>query len=122
MEKVDPESPSHGDVPGTAAHTIRKADAVPDEVKSTSSPNQGSSSEPPSASSEVPVPRTVITRVDSKPAHGEVPGTDAYEIRKRDAEPDVLERKSDVAGKLFSATWMPIQRTIDKVQICQHLL
>ena len=101
VEKVDPGSPSRGDVPGTAAHSIRKADAVPDEIKSTTSPSEDSSSELQSASSEVPVPRTVITRVDSKPAHGEVPGTEAYDMRQGDAEPDVMERKGDVAGRLF---------------------
>lgn len=100
VEKIDPGSPSHGDVPGTAAHALRKADAVPDVVKPASSPDQESSSEPRSAtSSEVPIPRTVITRVDSKPAHGEIPGTKAYDMRKGDAEPDILERKGDVAGK-----------------------
>lgn len=32
VEKVDPDQPSHGDVPGTAAFEMRKADAEPDEV------------------------------------------------------------------------------------------
>lgn len=32
VELVDPDTPSHGDVPGTAAHEMRKADAVPDVV------------------------------------------------------------------------------------------
>ncbi len=32
VEKVDPDVPSHGDVPGTYAHELRKADAEPDEV------------------------------------------------------------------------------------------
>lgn len=99
VEKIDPESPSHGDVPGTPAHAIRKADAVTDIIKPASSPEPDSASEPKSASStEVPVPRMVVTRIDSKPAHGEVPGTEAYEIRKGDAEPDVLEKQADVPG------------------------
>lgn len=99
VEKIDPQSPSHGEVPGTPAHAIRNADAVPDVIKPTSSPEADSASEPKSTSStEVPVPRMVVTRIDSKPAHGEVPGTEAYEIRKGDAEPDVLERKADVPG------------------------
>lgn len=33
IEKVDPEHPSHGEVPGTEAHAMRLADAEPDEVK-----------------------------------------------------------------------------------------
>jgi hypothetical protein len=32
VEKVDPEAPSYGDVPGTAAHSLRKADAQPDVI------------------------------------------------------------------------------------------
>ena len=42
VEKIDPESPSHGDVPGTPAHAIRKADAVPDIIKPVSGPGTDS--------------------------------------------------------------------------------
>lgn len=98
VEKIDPKSPSHGDVPGTTAHALRKADAVPDQIKPASSPDpESGDDEPPSSIPDVPVPKTIITRVDSKPAHGEVPGTDAYDMRKGDAEPDILERKGAVA-------------------------
>lgn len=31
-EKLEPEKPSYGDVPGTAAYELRKADAKPDEI------------------------------------------------------------------------------------------
>ena len=98
VEKVDPSTPSHGDVPGTAAHDIRKADAVPDIImhageRSTSSPSFES------RRTNVPIPRTIVTRVDSSPAHGEVPGTDAYRIREADATPDVIEKKKDVPSK-----------------------
>jgi len=31
-EKLEPEKPSYGDVPGTAAYEMRKADAQPDEI------------------------------------------------------------------------------------------
>jgi hypothetical protein len=31
-EKIDPDEPSYGDVPGTAAYEMRKADAIPDEI------------------------------------------------------------------------------------------
>ena len=75
------------------------ADAVPDSVMPASSPKSGSASESQSASSaKMRVPRMVVTRIDSKPAHGEIPGTEAYEIRKEDAVPDVLEKKADVPG------------------------
>ncbi|KIW08671.1 hypothetical protein, variant 2 [Verruconis gallopava] len=32
VEKIDPDVPSYGDVPGTAAYEMRKADAEPDEI------------------------------------------------------------------------------------------
>lgn len=32
VEKVDPDIPSHGEVPGTHAHKIRAADAEPDAI------------------------------------------------------------------------------------------
>lgn len=33
IDKVDPDEPSHGDVEGTFAHDMRKADATPDVVR-----------------------------------------------------------------------------------------
>ena len=32
VQKVEPSTPSHGEIPGTSAHAIRQADARPDEV------------------------------------------------------------------------------------------
>ena len=107
VEKLDTDSPGHGQIPGTTAYKIHKADAVPDEIHKAERSETGSTSEPSSASSEeVPLPTTVITRVDSKPAHGEVPGTEAYDMRKGDAKPDILEQKGDVAGKNPCSSWM----------------
>lgn len=101
VEKVDPESPSHGDVPGTAAYAKRQADAVPDVIlqapESDKAPiveDRGDSISP-----DIPIPTTVITKVDSKPSHGEIPGTDAFDIREGDAKPDVVETKGDVSGE-----------------------
>ncbi|KAI1497374.1 hypothetical protein F5X99DRAFT_421420 [Biscogniauxia marginata] len=37
-----------------------------------------------------PVPRTRVEKVDDEPSYGEVPGTDAYEKRTKDAEPDEI--------------------------------
>jgi hypothetical protein len=38
-----------------------------------------------------PIPVTRVERVDDEPAHGEVPGTDAYNKRTLDAVPDEVE-------------------------------
>jgi len=103
VEKVD-DSTSYGDEPGTSAYRQRSADAIPDVYI------QGSnSSRTPSGhhgqigqardSSTPSVPETIVTRVDDKPAHGEVPGTEAAEIRKQDAKPDKTEIERDVSGR-----------------------
>lgn len=101
VEKVDPTFPSHGDVPGTAAHSKRQADAVPDVILQASEHEEASNSEDrgDGISPDIPIPTTVITKVDSKPSHGEVPGTDAFDMRKGDAEPDIVEKKGDVLGE-----------------------
>ena len=101
VDKVDPLSPSHGDVPGTAAHSKRQADAVPDVIRPASRSSNNSSQQdlPGATSTNVPVPTTVITKVDSKPSHGEVPGTEAHDIRQGDAKPDIVETKGDVPSE-----------------------
>lgn len=38
-----------------------------------------------------PIPITRVERVDDEPAHGEVPGTEAYKMRTQDAVPDEVE-------------------------------
>ncbi|KAL6714082.1 hypothetical protein ACLMJK_008576 [Lecanora helva] len=99
VEKVDPTTPSHGDVPGTAAYSLRKADAVPDAVHSSPTSEGTSSTSGPQGyiTSEIPVPKTVVTKVDSNPSHGEVPGTEAFNLRKGDAKPDVVQKRGDVS-------------------------
>jgi len=121
VEKVT-DTPSHGEVPGTNAYEIRTADAVPDEVAIIPEPNDldakaspispisqrakavsaldkiVSASRPRSGSTpgDLPIPITKVEKVDSEPSHGEVPGTEAFEIRKGDAEPDIVEEVGDV--------------------------
>ena len=98
VEKIDPTSPSHGDIPGTAAHEIRKADAVPDMVLK--APEPGSRSPSPTRSrsrsnstpGDLPIPKTKVTKIAGDPSHGEVPGTLAYKKRLEDAEPDAIEQ------------------------------
>ena len=101
VEKIDPTSPSHGDVPGTAAHAKRQADAVPDVILQAGEHDGAPVADDRSGSisADVPIPTTVITKVDSEPSHGEIPGTDAFDMRKGDAKPDVVEKKGDVSGE-----------------------
>ncbi|KAL3423729.1 hypothetical protein PVAG01_05476 [Phlyctema vagabunda] len=99
VERVD-ESASYGEVPGTTAHEMRSADAVPDMVVRATSPSSRTSSisraRSGSTPGDLPIPITRVEKVDSKPSFGEVPGTDAYEKRKEDAEPDVIEQVADI--------------------------
>lgn len=105
VEKVDPSSPSHGELPGTEAYEKRMADAAPDVVLKAPDPEKMAPAinEPVQSTQHgnVPIPETIISRVDSEPAHGEEPGTEAYKMRRRDATPDAIERVDDVTGKVF---------------------
>lgn len=104
VEKVDPSATSYGDDPGSRAFQHRKTDSVPDLVLKApgdSRRREADEMSPTSSASNMQIPETIITRVDSRPAHGEVEGTEAYEKRRQDAEPDVLEQKDDVRGKLL---------------------
>ncbi len=105
IEKIDPSEASYGEVPGTEAHEKRLADAVPDLVVRTGERSRSSSTRSRAGSTpgDLPIPITKVEKVDSKPSHGEVPGTHAYELRKEDAEPDIVEEVGDAVGKDISA-------------------
>jgi hypothetical protein len=103
VEKIDPDFPSYGEEPKTTGYLQRQMDAVPDVILKTPEPGKkplfSEESESRSRSnSDIPVPETIITRVDSFPAHGEVPGTEAAKKRKLDAAPDIIEKKGDVGA------------------------
>jgi hypothetical protein len=104
VEKVDSSFPSH---------VQHEADAEPDMVvkaRETGSTSAGG------AAGDLPIPTTRVEKVDSIPSHGEVPGTDAYEMRKEDAEPDVEEVAGDAPGK--NRLLISLQRThCDQVRV-----
>ena len=97
VEKVD-NDPSYGDVPGTSAYNMRRADAVPDEVEivpdgqRSRSQSRVNADDVPSGARKMPsVPSLVVEKIDPEERHyGDVPGTAAYEMRKADAEPDEI--------------------------------
>lgn len=91
VERVD-DKPAHGEVPGTAAHSIRTEDASPDEyeVIPESEKVQNGGKAP-------SIPQTVIDKVEpDQPSHGDVEGTVANDLRKADAAPDTVRRAPDV--------------------------
>ncbi|PWY91131.1 hypothetical protein BO70DRAFT_376882 [Aspergillus heteromorphus CBS 117.55] len=81
VEKVDLDQPSHGDVPGTPAYELRKADAVPDVVMTAADSDDTTTSDPIPGSfeTEPSVPETVLSRVDSD---------ESKQPNPSDAEPD----------------------------------
>ena len=91
VEKVDPFTPSYGEVPGTVAYNIRQADAEPDVVMARDDEAGATRASSDSASENVPVPITKLTKADHSPAPADVPGTKAHGKHKQDAEPDVVE-------------------------------
>lgn len=106
VEKVDPESPSHGEVPGTEAYEKRQADAVPD-VVTKASDDLDSVLPPPAADRESPdssasnassqcIPETRLSRVDTITAEDELPSRPrAHQRSPSDAMPDMVETISD---------------------------
>ena len=110
VERVD-DRPAHGEVPGTEAFEQRLSDASPDEVKIIPE-NKDQQDIEASRSDEKfnppggkPIPKTVVEKVNpSEPAHGEVPGTHAYEIRQADSSPDKVVEAPDIAKSDLSGT------------------
>lgn len=103
VERVEPERPSHGDVPGTVAYDQRRADAVPD-VVTTASPDPGPEESPedePTTAETVPettpeIPETIVSEVETS----EQPGPPhAHRRSPSDAVPDVIETVPDAPGK-----------------------
>ncbi len=103
VEKVDPASPSHGEVPGTAAYEKRQADAAPDIVLKASDSHTAPQSFSPSQSAKAAnpgsIPETVITRADSIPSRDEEPGTGANSSRAYNATPTVQQHGQLGEGK-----------------------
>ncbi|KAK3681863.1 hypothetical protein LTR37_020822 [Vermiconidia calcicola] len=117
VERVDDKA-LHGEVPGTPAYELRTRDAVPDEIeivpdtpenrrsrsstiggsrsRATSNLSTGSRPDTPGGS---PVPKTVVEKVDFKPSHGEVEGTEAKQMRMADAMPDEVREAPAETGK-----------------------
>jgi hypothetical protein len=110
VERVD-DTAAHGEVPGTPAYAMRTQDAVPDEVEivpegtrprsGTQSRSRANSAMSASSRPQTPggtrIPKTVVDRVDDKPAYGEVDGTLAKEMRVADAQPDEIRQSSPAA-------------------------
>lgn len=109
VEKVEPDRPSHGDVPGTAAYDQRKADAVPDMVKTAGGfpedddededENENNEDEDEDKSTTMEIPETIVSQVEREtPDQPDQPH--AHRRHPSDAVPDVVETVPDVPGEL----------------------
>ncbi|GAD93390.1 conserved hypothetical protein [Paecilomyces variotii No. 5] len=109
VEKVDPEEPSYGEVPGTEAYERRKADAAPDLVfkadESGSRSNSIDASQQEQKTPPSPVPQTLLSRVDSIPADGTTSAPHAHRRRPSDALPDATETVEDAPVVHYNMVW-----------------
>ncbi|KAL2843490.1 hypothetical protein BJY01DRAFT_248595 [Aspergillus pseudoustus] len=97
VEKVDPDQPSYGDVPGTEAYEKRKADAVPDVVTRTSESASRSASparDENANMSTLPIPETLLSEAESSPDQNTHSSPHAHRRRQSDALPDATETES----------------------------
>ncbi|KAJ5327112.1 hypothetical protein MYU51_008395 [Penicillium brevicompactum] len=116
VEKVDPDQPSHGEVPGTLANEKRLADAVPDVVVKASD-SEGSPTPPalgPTSSkvdvSEQDIPETRLERVETMPTGEDEeagPHPQAHQSSPSDTLPDTVETVPDVS--LSDDPELPVQ-------------
>lgn len=116
VEKVDPDQPSHGAVPGTLANEKRLADAVPDVVVKASD-SEGSPTPPalgptsPNVDvSEQDIPETRLERVETMPTGEDEeagPHPQAHQSSPSDTLPDTVETVPDVS--LSDDPELPVQ-------------
>ena len=102
VEKVDPASPSHGEIPGTVAYEQRQADAAPDVVLKALDSNVPRSFPPapsPTTANAGSIPETIITRADSVPRLSEVPGALARGSQTNNKMPSTPEDGRAGEGK-----------------------
>ncbi|KAI2629645.1 hypothetical protein GGR54DRAFT_585914 [Hypoxylon sp. NC1633] len=98
---VSLEAPERKGTEDPGAHELTSSDSDEHFSDAQSSPKDS----PGSAS---PVPRTRVEKVDDEPSYGEVPGTEAYEKRTRDAAPDEIAIITDQKPEPVSPTDRPV--------------
>ncbi|KAL7927706.1 hypothetical protein ACQKWADRAFT_277573 [Trichoderma austrokoningii] len=87
---LEPPPETHVEDPG--AHQLAEASDSEDQFTD-------AQSAPTSPGVSSPIPKTRVELVDNEPSYGEVPGTEAYEKREQDAEPDEIAVVSENASE-----------------------
>lgn len=73
VQKLDPTSPSHGEVPGTTAYSVRAADAAPDVITKICDPEEEIATQKKFLkTNETPIPKIVQPKAELEWSHGEV--------------------------------------------------
>lgn len=98
VQKLDPTSPSHGEVPGTTAYSIRAADAAPDVITKISDLEEETvTKEIPLKPNDTPVPKIVQPKAESEWSHEEVLALKPYESSKEDTTANAV-KQGDISG------------------------
>lgn len=93
VQKLDPTSPSHGEVPGTAAYSIRAADAAPDVITKISDPEEETATKGnPLKPNYTPVPKIVQPKAELEWSHGEVSALKPYEPSEEDTTANAVKQ------------------------------
>lgn len=92
VEKVDLDQPSHGDIPGTSAYELRRADAVPDIVVKASESDAAPIPESVSILTDTPVPETLLSQVNS-PTNDEEPSPQVSSDDTEESQPHAHRAK-----------------------------
>lgn len=118
VEKIDLDSPSYGEVPGTEAFEKRQADAVPDFVKKADDLDDAqplppaNHDSPQTNSSDQSIPETKLSRVKTPPTEAELLSRPRAHHRSSpsDAEPDTVETVSDAPKPEMSLPQVDTER------------
>lgn len=98
VQKLDPTSPSYGEVPGTTAYSIRAADAAPDVITKISDLEEETvTKENPLKPNDTPVPKIVRPKAESEWSHEEVLALKPYESSKEDTTANAV-KQGDISG------------------------
>ncbi|KAK4141601.1 uncharacterized protein C8A04DRAFT_38992 [Dichotomopilus funicola] len=118
VERVD-DRPAYGEVPGTAAYTLREGDAEPDEIAIipdpedpsnalTSSESEGN--EPASTPGGRPIPKTVVE--ETPDGEGSVTHPENRQRRLSDARPDVVVKADGKVEENGAANDSPVSPSL----------
>lgn len=98
VQKLDPTSPSHGEVPGTTAYSIRAADAAPDVITKIRDPEEEIAEQKQFLKpNETPIPKIVQPKAESEWSQGEVLALKPYEVDKENTTTNAVEQ-GDMSG------------------------